>query len=139
MPITKKSGRQDKVVASVDFTFSDIVSGAYAAAVDLPLNSVVTGGSLFITTLFNSATTDVFSIGSQLGSATAVATTYSATSADITAVGRAVSIVPTGIKTTDSSTVGVVWTGAGAAPTTGVGRLLVDYIIDGREERTFDL
>lgn len=139
MPITKKSGRQKKMVAAVDFTFADVTSGVYAPAVDLPLNAVVTGGSLFITTLFNSATTDVFSVGSQLGSAAAVATTYAATSADITATGRAATIVPTGVKTTDSSTVGIVWTGAGAAPSAGAGTLQVDYIIVGKEEATFDL
>lgn len=139
MPITKKSGRQPKFVAVADFIFSDVVSGVYAGAVDLPLNSIVTSGTLFVTTLFNSATTDVFSIGSQLGAAAAVATTYSATSADITAVGRAVTLVPTGIKTTEASTVGVVWTGAGAAPTTGVGKLVIDYIIDGQEFTTYEL
>lgn len=139
MPITKKPGRQHKATASVDFTFADVASGVYAPAVDLPLNAVVISGGLFITTLFNSATTDTFSIGSQLGSAAAVATTYAATSADVTATGRAAAIVPTGVKTTEASTVGVVWTGAGAAPTAGVGKLVVEYIIDGMEEFTYDL
>lgn len=139
MPITKKPGRQKKMTASVDFTYADVASGVYAPAVDLPLNSVVTGGSLFITTLFNSATTDQFSVGSQLGSASAVATTYAAQTADVTATGRAAALVPTGVKTTEASTVGVVWTGAGAAPTAGAGKLVVDYIIDGKEESTYDL
>lgn len=139
MPITKKPGRQVKASATADFTFADVASAVYAPAVDLPLGAIVVGGSLFVTTLFNSATTDTFSIGSQLGSAAAVATTYSATSADVTATGRAATVVPTGIKTTEASTVGVVWTGVGTAPSAGVGKLVVDYIIDGKEETTFDL
>lgn len=137
MPITKKTGRQKKVVATTDFTFADVASGVYAPAVDLPLGAIVTGGALCITELFNSATTDTFSIGSQ-GSGAAVATTYAAASADVTATGRAAAVVPTGVKTTESSTVGVVWTGVGAAPTAGKGTLIVEYIISGSEESTFD-
>ena len=46
--------------------------------------------------------------------------------------------VPTGIKMTESATVGVVWTGAGAAPTAGVGKLVVEYILAERADSTFD-
>ena len=138
MPVTKLPARQCTQVAICDFTFADVTSAAYAACVDLPVNAVVTGGNLYVTTLFNSATTDTFSIGDKVGSAAATATTYSATSADITATGRAVQVVPTGIKTSGETTVGVVWTGAGAAPTTGVGKLVIEYIIDGAAESTFE-
>ena len=139
MAITKKSARQGVLVATADFTYADVTSGTYAAAVDLPLNAVVTGGYLAITTLFNSATTDQFSIGDKVGSAAATATTYAAQSADVTATGRAAAITPTGTKYTDVATVGVVWTGAGAAPSAGVGRLVVEYIIDGRACSNYDL
>ncbi|CAN7451866.1 hypothetical protein LJR066_002838 [Acidovorax sp. LjRoot66] len=131
MPITKKSGRQEVIAATADFVYSDLVSGTYAAAVDLPGGAIVVGGHLAITTLFNSATTDQFSIGDKVGAASAGNTTYAAQSADITAVG-AVPIVPTGKKSTEASTVGVVWTGAGTAPSAGAGRLTVLYIVDGR-------
>lgn len=131
MPITKKSGRQEVIAATADFTFADVTSGAYAAAVDLPAGAIVVGGHLAITTIFNSATDDKFSIGDKVGSAAASNTTYAAQSADITAPG-AVAIVPTGKKYSASATVGVVWTGTGAAPTAGAGRLTVLYIVDGR-------
>lgn len=131
MPIKKNSGRQEVIAATADFTFADIVSGAYQDAIDVPPGGIVTGGHLAITTLFNSGTTDQFSIGDKVGSAAAVNTTYAAQSADITAVG-AVPIVPTGKKYTAPGTIGVVWTGAGAPPTAGVGRLTVQYIVDGR-------
>lgn len=131
MPITKKSGRQEVIAATADFSFADVTSGAYAAAVDVPAGAIVVGGHLAITTIFNSATDDKFSIGDKVGAAAATNTTYAAQSADITAPG-AVAIVPTGKKYTASATVGVVWTGTGAAPTAGAGRLTVLYIVDGR-------
>lgn len=138
MALTKLPARQRAEVATCDFTYADLTSGAYAAMVDLPLGAIVTDGYLAITTLFNSATTDTFSIGDKIGSAAATATTYAATSADVTATGRAAAIVPTGIKMTESATVGVVWTGAGAAPTAGVGKLVVEYILAERADSTFD-
>jgi len=131
MPITKNSGRQEVIAATADFTFADLTSGAYAGAVDVPPGAIVVGGHLAITTIFNSATDDKFSIGDKVGDASAAAATYAAQSADITAAG-AVPIVATGKKYTEPSTVGVVWTGTGAAPSAGAGRLTVLYIVDGR-------
>ncbi len=131
MPITKKSGRQEVIAATADFTYADLVSGAYAAAVDVPGGAIVVGGHLAITTIFNSATDDKFSIGDKVGAASASNTTYAALSADITAAG-AVPIVATGKKYTEPSTVGIAWTGTGTAPTAGAGKLTVLYIVDGR-------
>lgn len=131
MTIKKIPGRQEVIAATADFTFADVASGTYAPAVDLPGNAIVVGGHLSIGTIFNSATDDKFSIGDKVGAAAATATTYAAQSADITTPG-AIPIVPTGKKYTEPSTVGVVWTGTGAAPTAGAGRLVVLYIVDGR-------
>lgn len=135
MTITKKPGRQEVIAATADFTFADVTSGTYAGAVDVPAGAIVVGGHLAVTTIFNSATDDKFSIGDQVGAAAATANTYAAQSADITAAG-AVAIVPTGKKYAEPSTVGVVWTGTGAAPTAGAGRLTVLYIVDGRSAFT---
>ncbi|ODS67298.1 MAG: hypothetical protein ABS37_00350 [Acidovorax sp. SCN 65-108] len=131
MPITKKSGRQEVIAATVEFSFADLVSGAYAAAVDVPGGAIVDSGYCAILTIFNSGTDDKFSIGDKVGSASATATTYAAQSADITAPGI-IQIVPTGKKYAEPSTIGIVWTGSGAAPTAGTGRLTVKYIVDGR-------
>lgn len=138
MAITKKSARQCVQVATADFTYADVTDDTYIAAVDLPLNAIVVGGHLAITTLFNSGTDDKFSIGDQVGVATATKTTYAALSADITAVGS-VAIVPTGYKYTEASTVGVVWNGSGTAMTAGEARLTVMYIIDGQADSNYDL
>ncbi|WP_311221351.1 MULTISPECIES: hypothetical protein [unclassified Acidovorax] len=131
MPIKKLTGRQEVIAATADFTFADVTSGTYAAAVDVPAGAIVVGGHLAITTIFNSATTDQFSIGDKVGANAAAAATYAAQSADITAPG-AVPIVATGKKYAAAATVGIVWTGAGAAPSAGAGRLTVLYIVDGR-------
>ena len=131
MPIKKLSGRQDVIVANADFTFSDVTpSGVYQAAVDLPAGAIVTSGGLSISTAFNSGTSDTFSIGDKEGSAAAAGTAYAAAAAR--AAGGSNPIVPTGKKYTVPSTVGVLWTGVGAAPTAGVGRLTVHYFVDGR-------
>ena len=131
MTITKNSGRQEVIAATADFTYADVTSGTYAGAVDVPAGAIVVGGHLAITTIFNSATDDKFSIGDKVGANAAAAATYAAQSADITAPG-AVEIVPTGKKYTEPSTVGIVWTGTGATPSAGAGRLTVLYIVDGR-------
>ncbi len=138
MAATKNPSRQCEEVAICEFTYADLTSGSYDAMVDLPLGAIVTGGFLAITTLFNSATTDKFSIGDKIGTASATATTYAAQTSDITATGQAVAITPTGIEMTAASTVGIVWTGAGTAPSAGAGTLFVKYIIADREESTFE-
>jgi hypothetical protein len=138
MAITKPYARQCEEVATCNFTYADLTSGTYAACIDLPLNAIVTGGYVAVTTLFDSATTDKFSIGDKIGSASATATTYASQSADITATGLAASVVPTGSKYTSAATVGVVWTGAGTAPSAGEGVLVIKYIIDGRAESVFE-
>lgn len=131
MPITKKSGRQDPIVATASFVYSDVTDDTYAAAVDVPAGAIVTGGYLAITTLFNSATDDKFSIGDKVGAAAATKDTYAALSADITATGI-VPIVPTGKKYAEGSTIGIVWNGSGTAPSAGAGLFVVEYIVDGR-------
>ena len=132
MAITKKSARQDELVAHVQFTYADVTDDTYVAAVDVPAGAIVTGGGLAITTLFDSATDDKFSIGDKEGSASATKTTYAALSADVTAAGTWIPIVPTGKKYASAGTVGVVWNGSGTAPTAGVGLLVVKYILDKR-------
>lgn len=138
MAVTKLPARQCEEVATCEFTYADVTSGSYDACVDLPLGAIVTGGYLAIIELFDSGTTDKFSVGDKRGSSAATATTYAAQSADITATGQAVAITPTGEKMTEASTVGIVWTGAGTAPTAGAGVLVVKYILADRAESSFE-
>lgn len=132
MPIKKDSGRQDELVAKVAINFADIANGNYEPAVDVPAGAIVTGGSLTVTNLFNSATTDQFSIGDQVQGAAARPAQYAAQSADVAAVPTSIPVVPTGEQYAKPATVGVKWTGVGAAPTQGDAVLVVKYIINHR-------
>lgn len=138
MAITKNPGFQCVKSKIVAFTYADFTDDTYMEAVDLPMNAIVVGGNVVVTTLFNSGTDDKFSIGDKIGSAPATKTTYAALSADITATGVAATITPTGTKYTDAATVGVVWNGSGAVPTAGAGYLRVDYVVDGEEEGSYE-
>lgn len=132
MAITKKVNRQTTVDAIVDFTFSDLLgtSGVYQVAVDLPAKAIVIGSRIHMDTAFNSGTSDTFSIGDKVGSAAAVTTTFSAAAA--IAAGAAQVGTLLGKKMTSAGSIGITWTGVGAAPTAGAGRMVVGYIIDGR-------
>lgn len=138
MAATKNANRQAPEVAICEFTYSQLTDATYEPMVDLPIGAIVTGGYLAITTLFDSATTDVFSIGDKRGNAAANNTRYAATTADVTATGRAAAIVPTGEEMTEASTVGIVWDGTGTAPTAGAGILVVEYLVADRAKSSFE-
>lgn len=125
MAITKSGGRQWPLVARVDFTFADLVSGAAAPAVELPGGATVLSGEVYIETAFNSATSDSLTVGDTAGAATYLGAT------SIAATGRT-ALVPVGSAYTAPDDLSVTWTGVGAAPTTGAGTLTVTYVIDGR-------
>lgn len=127
MPITKKAARQHVICAYVDINFSDLASGSAAAAIQLPANAVVLSGYLDTLTAFNSATSDVLSVGDS-GSATRYLS-----GSNIHATGTA-SLTRTGYQYTAQSDITVTWTGVGAAPTAGVVRLYVTYVVLGREQ-----
>jgi len=127
MAISMSVDRQSPLLASVDFVLADLVSGAFEKAVSLPENAEVTGGSVVITTAFDSATTDALDVGDAT-----VGGRYLSVAAGLTALplGRT-ALVPTGYRTVGKEPVGVTWTGAGAV-TAGAGRLEVEYVIVGR-------
>lgn len=132
MAITKNAARQEVICASVPFAYTDVTDDTYMAAVDVPAGAIVVGGGIAVTTLFNSATDDKFSIGHKVGSASADKTQYAALSADVTAAPTWIPIVPTGYKFTEAGSIGIVWNGSGTAPSAGAGRFVVQYIRDGR-------
>jgi hypothetical protein len=131
MTITYDAGRQNALVATMDFLYSDMTDDTYVAMVEVPTNAVVKSVAVIITELFNSATDDKFSIGDQETGGAADKVEFAALSADITALG-VVTGIPTGKVYTVGGTVGVVWNGTGTAPTAGAGTLVVEYYIDGR-------
>lgn len=132
MALKKVSGRQEVICAVLPFNFADLagLSGVYAPAIDLPVNAIVQSARIGMTTAFNSATSDTFSIGRKVGSAAAGNTYFSAAAA--IAAGAAQQGVATGEKLTSPGSVGLVWTGVGAVPTAGAGNLIVEYVVSTR-------
>jgi hypothetical protein len=134
MAITFDNARQERISGHKAFKFTDLTTGVYVGLIKVPVNAIVTDARLVITTLFDSVTTDKFSIGSQLNGSAAVDTTYAAQSADVTAVPTQILGVMTGAINTVAGTVGVRWDGAGGGTANGAGTLYIEYIIDGRAD-----
>jgi hypothetical protein len=132
MPITKNSGRQEVIVGMASFKFSDLVSGAAQAAIDLPAKARVLDVYLKIGTAFNSGTSDAMVIRSNEGTPKVyitIAAAAGALSAGLTA--RAANTNLSFVNNVPS-TIDVLWTGVGTAATTGDGVVVVEYVVDNR-------
>ena len=128
MSIAVNAGRQSSIWAYQEINFSDLASGIAQVAVHLPVDAVVVGGELAVTTPFNSATSDTLSVGDA-----AHATRY-ANAANIHVAGR-IALTLTGFKVTSATRqLQVLWTGVGAAPTAGQVVLMVQYIVSYRAD-----
>lgn len=127
MPIpAKDDGRQYALVAQVDILQTDFATGVGQAVMELPQNSIVTGGQLVVDTAFDSATSDT----GEIGDVTTAARYLGAV--DLTALASS-ALVPTGFKTTATQPeIYFENTEVGAAGTAGVARLIVEYIVDTR-------
>ena len=108
------------------FGFADFAgqSGVPLAAIDVPAGASVIQGSITITEIFNSATTDQIQLagaGITVGGADNGSTLGSDASLTLDSTAMAV-----------LTTLTLEWTGVGAVPTTGAGFALVEYIMDGK-------
>jgi len=127
MPVTKNSARQDVINAFVDFTFADIPTTATAyAAMDIPIDAIVTGGDLVVTTAWNTATSATLSVGD-----VTTPTRYASTVDLKTAARTALTL--TGFTHTNTQKVLNGTTAyVGATASAGAARLSVNYIVKGR-------
>lgn len=127
MPIIKNSARQEVISAFVDFTFDDVPTTATAyAALGLPVNAIVVGGDLTVTTAWNTATTATLAIGDGTTADRYLGAT------NLKAAART-ALVPTGFTHTSvQSDINATTAYVGAAATAGAARLRVDYIVKGR-------
>lgn len=131
MAITKNPGRQAPSVAIVDFTFEDLVSGTFDPCIAGSGGEEVIGGSFTITEAFNSETSDTFTVGDSGDN--------DRYKADIDGQAAArTALVPTGFALTPGQNFGIKWTGVGAAPTAGAGRVVLETINARREDFTQD-
>lgn len=132
MAITKKPGRQEKVVAIVDYALADLVNGTAVAAINLPANARVLEVINKIGTAFNSGTTDALVIQNNESTPKAFITVSAALNSLTAGLASRAANTNLGYKNTVPSTIDVKWTGAGTAATTGTGTLIVEYVVDGR-------
>lgn len=132
MAITKKPGRQEKVVAIVDYALADLVSGTAVAAINLPANARVLEVINKVNTAFNSGTTDALVIQNNESTPKAFVTVSAALNSLTAGLTSRAANTNLGYKNTVPSTIDVKWTGAGTAATTGSGTLIVEYVVDGR-------
>ena len=129
MSITLDPNRQWVKKAWVTIPFSALTSGQAASAINMPPGAVITGGSVVVTTAFNSATSDALTVGDTT-SATKYLSTDNIHTTGLTA------LVPTGY-VSQGEDLQVTWTGVGAAPTAGSFTLGIDYYIQGEAEMTY--
>lgn len=129
MPITKNASRQELVTAFVDFTFADIPTTAVIYdALDLPVNAVVVGGDIVVSTAWNTAT----SAAANIGDAT-LATRYGSAIDLKVAARTALTAAALGfVHSNTEKTLRVAPTYVGAAATAGAARLSVQYYVKGR-------
>lgn len=116
--------RQYPLVAMIPFNFEDLVEGE-AVEVQVPANAIVTGGSVILSTLMNSQTSDTLAVGDA-----ETADRY-ASGIDGKATGFT-ALTPTGKAYATTDSVVLSWTGVGDAPTQGKGFLVVEYVRPGR-------
>jgi hypothetical protein len=125
MAITNSSDRQYPLVAVIGFDYTDFTSGEALAVAQIPADAVVVGGMLVFSTLFNSATSDTFTVGDGVDDDEYAAGVNAKTTAYT-------ALVPTGYQYTANTDLVLKWTGVGTAPTQGAGFLIVQYVREGR-------
>ena len=132
MSITKVDGRQSKLTVTVPFTYADFdESGVAEIACELPGVAQDVKGNLAITEAFNSATSDAIDVGNDSADDAYVSGQNGQAVAD---ADFDVSIPVLGANTN----VKLKWTGVGAVPSAGAGRLLLEYNQQGRSTETVD-
>jgi hypothetical protein len=125
MSITLNPGRQEPIVARVDFDYTQLSNGHTVPAIQVPAGAVITHGGIVINTPWNSATTDTLGIG-DAASPSRYHTAINAQATGYTA------LQPTGFPYSSMSQVAVSWIGTGATPTAGSATLWVEYLVIGR-------
>ena len=132
MSIQLQDGRQYPLVAIIDFSYADFdASGVAELAAEIPGSARDVTLNLAITEAFNSATSDAIDVGDGTTDDAYVSGQNGQVVADADV---AVSIPVMG----SNSQFTLKWTGVGAAPTTGAGRLKIEYLQSGRANETAD-
>lgn len=122
--------RQYPLRAQVDIAFGDIPGSAAVSVLELPEGSVVTNIQLIVDTAFSGGTTHDLDIGDASDPNRYTATITEIDAAGIPANPPAVTLFET---TLSEPEITVTPTHTGGDPTAGALRLLVEYVIAGRQ------
>lgn len=126
MTISLNNGRQNALVAEQDLALADFTTGVALEVMKLPYNSIVIGGFINVTEVFNSTTSDVLDLGHSDDD-----DEYSPTPINLQALGVTALTVTGYVNTGGLNLIGT-WTSGGGTPTTGTAKLVVQYIIEDR-------
>ena len=127
MPITKNTKSRLVLSKSVVVSLADVATGVAQDAIDLPINSLIVGGTLDVVTAFDSVTSDVVDV--VLGSEVITA------SADVSVIDVSTQLNGSNTATTAVSTpVTFEWTGVGGSESEGTVRLTVNYVVNSQHE-----
>ena len=127
MATRKPAERQDLIVATGDFLFSDMATTAVPFdAFDLPPNAVIAGGDIVVTTAWNTGTTATLAVGD-----VTTGTRY-ATGVDLKTAARTALTLTGFINTTTQKQIKLTPTYVGGAATAGAARVTLHYYIKAR-------
>lgn len=129
MAITKSPGRQEIVAARKVVAYSDPAddTGASEALIEVPAGAIVIGGYVYVSTAFDSTTSDALDIGDGDD-----VDRYTATPIDLQSTG-VTALDVTGYKYTAQDNIDIQWTaGSTGTATAGQFEVVVEYIVEGR-------
>lgn len=130
MAITKDPSRQYALTAQLQINEADMTALGLSEAVELPQNSIVTGGYIAVTTAFDAGVAQTLALSGG-------GVTVSAFDADTAGSYNALTL--DGTINTAGDTVDVTLGGAaGAAGDAGVATLVIEYVIVARENEVQD-
>lgn len=127
--MTISASRQAPLVAIQDIAYDDFESAVAAAVSEIPGNGVVIGGFIVVDTAWNSVTSDTFILGDDDDDNRYL------NAVDMQSTG-VTELTITGYKHTTAEDLLATWTGVGTAPTAGAGRLVIEYVVEGRSQST---
>lgn len=124
--MTFNVGRQTPLVAQASISLAQMATSATAVvAIQLPINSIVTGGFIVVDTAYDTTGTATVTVGDSGSASRYLGST------NLKATGRT-ALVPTGYINTGGLDISLTPTLADTAATVGAVRVVVEYIIDGR-------
>lgn len=126
MSIQRVSGRQEVIAATIPFDYTTLEDGVAVDAIEVPNNAVLVGGMLVIDEAFDSGTSDAIDVGDSGDD-----DRYSSTPINAQVVG-ATALDLTGYRYAGVDNIALSWAADGTDATAGSGRLIVQYMVEGR-------